>query len=815
MRTLVLRNDYGEVFLERKKLAFAKSIQESIDGVTDGILSCTNAQLLDKTGNEFKYDGRPLFFENQDIHICFVPNPEFQENSFSLLLNAFEQFRSERINNRSQLSGSINFGNSVGLTSIVIRNNTLERDVFSVKTEVYPQKIDYKNDFNLMLHEVTEVIYDLAFDHLKKTYLRTTPIDTAGQTLSEWLVILRYVFDRFVRSLDLILKNPNHEIRSTTRVRDISRVRKLDRKVTKWILKNKKYLRTSDNECQFRILNKYVFTHLPECRKRLSYDTFENRFVVWGIKQIILKLNEIEKYLNSLEIHNRVLRNDLRVINDHKIRLLRRLGDQYFSDVDDFDNQIHFSTVLMMAPGYKDFYFNFLLLRKGLALSGEEIFNMDLKDISTLYEYWCFLKIIKILKENDKYELDNNDFIKLEQNRFIVELKKGKASKVEFTKKDTNERIKIFYNKYFNTPTYGQKPDNFIEFRKDGYNTPFWYFFDAKYRLAKGDELHYPEKNVPYGPPQDAIGQMHRYRDAILERNARSQTYFQAIKSLGGVILFPYPDNDDEFRKHHFYKSISKVNIGAIPLHPGKENKLFVQFLDGLFERTAESNFERMIDYDKTEYDNFVSDVKTPVLIGMLRRGLNDKRMEYLMKTHKYYIHKTTNPNAFLIEYVIIYNQKTRKIIGYSKVKDISLGDNKGLVAPTQDEYVFYSLEKIKELDIDFSLEGLGQTGYFFTNYFAFKRLLSGEDRDALKLNNFQIIRMWKEIKNIDSNCRTVRRKFKLDKYLRDISTIEIKFSFGNDTYVCIQDDEDKDVFYLNGLRCNINQGLDSLLRKG
>lgn len=812
MKNLILKNYYGAVLLEPKEVAFAKSLQESINRITNAIFICSNAKLLDEQGNEFKYNGRPLFFENQEIHMSFIPNPQFQRNRFSLLLNGIKQFQSKRINNQCQLSGSINFENSVGLTNIIIRNSTLEKDIFSIKTEVYPQKIDYKNDFDLMLHEITEIIYNLAFDYFRKTYLQTAPIDTVSQTLSQWLTILKHVFDRFIKSIDLIIKNPNYKIVSTKIVRDISCVRKLDRKVAKWILKNKKYIRSSDNRCEFKILNKYICTHLPEYRKRLSYDTFENRFVVWGIKQIILKLNEIEKYLYSLKVQNERFNNNLKVINNYRIRLLRRLSDQYFSDVEDFNNRIHFSTVLTMAPGYKDFYYNFLLLRKGLALSENEIFNLDLKNISTLYEYWCFLKIIKILRDNDKYDLEGNDFIKLEHNKFIVELKKGRASKVEFTKNDTNEKIKIFYNKYFNTPTYGQKPDNFIEFRKDGYSTPFWYFFDAKYRFDKGNELDYPEKSIPYGPPQDAIGQMHRYRDAILEKSAKNQIYSQAIKSLGGVILFPYPDEESQFKKHHFYKSIFKVNIGAIPLHPGKENRLFKIFLDELFSKTPESNFEHMIDYDKSEYNDFVSAVKTPVLIGMIRKNLSKERIDYLMKNLKFYIHKTTNPNAFLIKYVVIYNQKTKKITGYSKVKDIYFGSNKGLIKPTQNEYLFYSLAGFDELNVDFSFGSLGQKGYFFTNYFVFKKLLAGENKNILKLNNFQNIRMWKEIKNIDTNCKVIRKKFKLDKYGIDVSPIEIVFRFNDVVYNCIQNNIDKDTFYINKIPYRISEDLYNFL---
>ena len=62
-----------------------------------------------------------------------------------------------------------------------------------------------------MLSEITEIIYNLAFDYFKKTYLMTKPIDTSQKTLSQWFVILKYLFDKLIRSTDFILKNPNYK----------------------------------------------------------------------------------------------------------------------------------------------------------------------------------------------------------------------------------------------------------------------------------------------------------------------------------------------------------------------------------------------------------------------------------------------------------------------------------------------------------------------------------------------------------------------------------------------------------------------------
>lgn len=796
IKNIRLKNKYGELLIESKSVKFAEETYKSILQIKDARFELDkDTKILGEEEQEIEYDGRPLFFENQAIHFTFIPDPSYKNNEYSFYLREEEQFGSKIISGQTHLSGSINFYNCVGFTEFKIRDLSLQQDIFSIKTEIFPQKLDYKNDFKSMLNEITEIIYNLAFDYFRKTYLLTKPIDTSQKTLSQWFVILKYLFDTLIRSTDFILKNPNYKIVTLNIIKPISQVRRADKKLYKWLRKNKKYLKTNHiNETA--TLRRYTPSHLPEYKKKLSYNTFENQFVVWGIKQIVRKIDKLWVIFYAQEKNLEIANKEINLLKNYKMRLLRRLNDIYFKEVGDFNNQITFSTVLTMAPGYRDFYFHFLLLNKGLEIAENDIFNLDLKDIATLYEYWCFLKIIKILKESDKYELKSNDFIKIENKKINIGLKKGKESRVGFIAQQTKERINIYYNKGFATPTYLQKPDNFIEFEKEGYSNPFRYFFDAKYRFERKEEIA-ENNSFPYSPPQDTIGQMHRYRDAILRKSAGEETYSNAIKSLGGIVLFPYPKNENEFKDCNFYKSIDLVNIGAIPLHPGKENKLFENFLDNIFSKSAESNFESMINYDRREYQKYLREIKMPVLVGMIRRDENEKRINYLYENKKFYIHVTANPDVFSIKYIVIYNQKIRKIIGYSKVKKIFFGFDEMMIDPRKKDYIFYLLEDIKKVDVDFTLDGFGQLGYFYTNLYVFNKMKEGKEKEILKLNDFYNIRMWREIKNLDMNCKIIREKFVINRGRKDISVVKFKFRYGEKDFYCMQDQEKRDIFYI------------------
>ena len=102
--------------------------------------------------------------------------------------------------------------------------------------------------------------------------------------------------------------------------------------------------------------------------------------------------------------------------------------------------------------------------------------------------------------------------------------------------------------------------------------------------------------------PKEAIGQLHRYRDAILHTEITDSTYRGAIKNLGGIILYPYPLSEKEFEDNDFFKSIKQVNIGALPFLPSK-SALVSNLLNQMINKTLpEEHFERFIEMDNSEY---------------------------------------------------------------------------------------------------------------------------------------------------------------------------------------------------------------------
>lgn len=126
-------------------------------------------------------------------------------------------------------------------------------------------------------------------------------------------------------------------------------------------------------------------------------------------------------------------------------------------------------------------------------------------------------------------------------------------------------------------PTVAQKPDIVLQLTKHDYqkDIKLTYLFDAKYRIEG-------RVNNVDTPPDDAINQMHRYRDAIYYREHKSKDLKKEV--IGGYILFPGDGKKADVEVSKFYKTIEEVNIGAFPLRPKDvENRsLLVEFIKTL-----------------------------------------------------------------------------------------------------------------------------------------------------------------------------------------------------------------------------------------
>src|SRR5699024_9987400 len=178
-------------------------------------------------------------------------------------------------------------------------------------------------------------------------------------------------------------------------------------------------------------------------------------------------------------------------------------------------NRSIMSLVMQMSPNYRDAFHIFLTISKGLSLQGH-VYQMSVKDVATLYEYWTFLKLGQIFGRH--YELKSQDSVMVNRSGLFVILDANHTAKRVYQHPVTKEEIILTYQKYEGAlPTVNKKPDTMLSIEKKGKDYKYNFIFDAKYRIDYAQKGSYYERRyVTPGPVEEDINTMHRYRDAIV-----------------------------------------------------------------------------------------------------------------------------------------------------------------------------------------------------------------------------------------------------------------------------------------------------------
>ncbi|WP_418040368.1 DUF2357 domain-containing protein [Paenibacillus xylanilyticus] len=650
----------------------------------------------------------------------------------------------------SILAGVLNFGNEVGLTEWEIRSEG--QTLMRVEMEIFPSKMDYKQDYQNILNEVNEQVYNLSFDFLRKTYQMTGLRETQQQSLTEFYTILQHIFSQLLFAVERIQNNPNHAFLQDRRLVDANRVKKAGRENIRELARHPERLREDMNHGFLSAGDrKYRATHLIETRKRISYNTNENRFVRWMLERIQGKLKELKtRWKDKSRTQDLLL---IKRIDTMTTQLQRLLKTDFLYGAGPM-RQMSITLVLQMAPGYREVYRCYLMLLKGLSIQSD-LFRLSMKDVAQLYEYWCFLKLNQLLGR--KYRLVKQDIIKVNRNGIFVTLDRSRSAQMVYENQVNGEQFILYYNAIPSTeqtPTLSQRPDNILTLKKKDAGTirEYKYVFDAKYRLnpAYNGSPYHRVYGQP-GPEEDDINTMHRYRDAIVYQEKGTGEYERSM--FGAYVLFPYPD-EERFKSHRFYKSIELLNIGALPFLPNSTD-LVDQFLNEIIQDSPEKAYERSTTPRGTKeyYANKLTGKN--VLVGSVR---GPEQVETALEHSFYHVPLKNLSDAQIltqIEYVAMCQSRKKfndtaktgihwvgriaewKVLPRKEITEIPFRQG------TEDElYVRFTVEKWMVRDVPIALGGQGIYTILITSKYILDRAFEIAE---LRLETEEDLREWRE----------------------------------------------------------------------
>lgn len=549
---------------------------------------------------------RPIFFENGTYQVLII-SKQNQELDFyhehPLLRQAISRME---LSGMSLLTGNLQFQNEVGYTTFEVRSGA--QTLVEVTLEIFPVKLDYQKDYRQLLEEVNDEIYNLAFHFIRKTYLGANIKLEGKPSRAEFYRLMTKHFKQLIQAVNRIERQPHHILETSYVKARGDQLSKTDSYTRKYLQKRSQSFMEVENGISI-----YGKTMMPregvKPKKELRYDTMENRYVKWMMERLIHKFDDL---LGALMNKNKRWKEEpdaelLLQLNQMKQQLESRKNNVFWRSIGRLDQSV-MSLVLQMAPGYRDAFQIYLTVSKGLMLQGK-LYQMSVKDVATLYEYWTFLKLGQIL--NSKYTLLSQDIVSVNRDGLFVNLEANQTAKRVFEHPVTKEKIELIYQKYEGTlPTIPQKPDSMLTIEKKGKNHRYNYVFDAKYRVDYAQpESYYHSRYKTPGPVEDDINTMHRYRDSLvtISNGPYERTAF------GAYVLFPWSD-EQSYKDHHFYKSIDQVNIGGLPFLPNATD-MVEQFLERLIEKSPEE-IQREGILPRGTKEEWESTLEEKVLVG-------------------------------------------------------------------------------------------------------------------------------------------------------------------------------------------------------
>ena len=547
---------------------------------TDGVKSTT----LNDEPMENGSQARAVFFDNAEYPIWV----EFASHVSKAQFGSMLQADNDRFSFRGHtLAGFINYGNEIGRSELhLLYNIGKEQRHFKLGYEVLSTKLNYHEHWKKIIEDIEAEYRMLSLDYMKRTFHGFSP-DSKGDTPELiWWSIFAGEQEKFINACRSIIERPRRRLRG---YEAYLRADKLKRVPT--------YIENELAE------HRREQAHLYRIEEHIqSNDTQENRFLKYALGQIADKYETLKRRIEAIKNTSDTLKKEMDAVQKDLTHLRRH---PFFRTVGRFKGLTQESLVLQRATGYSQVYRTWNLLRRAYSLN-DGMYRLQSKDIATLYEIWCFIEVSHIVREQLGIDIDVDHRNRTEMNGvFTWELGKGEHSRILF-RKDGVELAELVYNpkhtekendsismEHLVVPTVPQKPDIVLQLTKDDMEKgmKMTYLFDAKYRI--NDRTN---EGVDT-PPDDAINQMHRYRDAIYYKDNQNADGKLKKEVIGGYILFPGNGDPLEVAKAKFQQSLDEVNIGAFPLRPNdvENRKLLEHFIKELIGNSASEILDEAI----------------------------------------------------------------------------------------------------------------------------------------------------------------------------------------------------------------------------
>jgi predicted component of viral defense system (DUF524 family) len=275
--------------------------------------------------------------------------------------------------------------------------------------------------------------------------------------------------DSTIYALNAIAKNPHRVLVENEVYRDYASVSYIDDTILLDTLQNPQNWYGDSPKKPIKVLQYDNFE---------SVDTVENRFLKFFISELSFLLENLINFTKDIPVQRILIKSLKNELESFKLDFpLEKVGEMQMVPYN--------SQVLLKRSGYKEFFDLYHRLYFSFRPSFLNSIDMaiSLKDISSLWEYFVFVKLIELFGEIEKESIDRGLRVKDEEyDRAFIQFKNG---------------ARIYYQHIFES--YSKipfRPDFFIEYDKKRF------IVDAKFRVFESNRT-------------EILKNMHYYKDSL------------------------------------------------------------------------------------------------------------------------------------------------------------------------------------------------------------------------------------------------------------------------------------------------------------
>lgn len=547
---------------------------------------------------------------------------EFSDSTYS-----FKEHELVRPSKSIASRGLIKTGIYVGCLPLIVTDNAgFETEI---SFEVRSVKMDYREDYRNMLHDITCHFTDLVMmQGAPVTQRFEVDFNEDSHTLYQQFAFLKSLVDNdeFEEALNKILYNPIHKWTGTTIEKDICSVKRLGRHELKQIATSKNRLPLGEDNP--------IGDHIDSVPRRLSVlykkdtiDVTENRFVKFVLQSFSSFCSTIQQCQNA----NTRLKNEAEMTAN---KLNGWLSRSFFHDVSNLQTMALNSPALQRKEGYREVLQAWIMSKLAAQITwkgGDNVYQAGKRNVAALYEYWVFFKLLDIVKETFHLELTEEDekkLVKTDHDNINFELRQGHTKMIGgiYRTPTRTLKVRLYYNRTFCTTTQLNESGSWTTAMRPDYTLSIWpgnieeedaekqdlivhIHFDAKYKLNK-ILMNEQDKDETHTFSDEEEGLSEEELRMNCEKREEEKGIYKRVDLL----------------KMHAYKDAIRRTSGAYILYPGnvepKKLKGFHEILPGL---GAFCLNPKSVENDSRELELFLQDI----VEHLQNRASQRERMSY------------------------------------------------------------------------------------------------------------------------------------------------------------------------------------------